>query len=110
MALRQSASLTGLHQWSGGKEGMLSRGTYPEAPLKLARVWRDEARSGLAAGTDPSEQRKADKAAHAVMAKLYAWPLPGFPALAPLSMLRANGTPAWRRAGQPGTQARCWRC
>ena len=48
-----------LRYWSGGKEGMLSLGTYPDVPLKLARERRDEARSALAAGIDPSEQRKA---------------------------------------------------
>jgi integrase len=45
----------------GGKEGMLSLGTYPEVPLTLARQRRDEARAQIAAGTDPSEQRKATK-------------------------------------------------
>lgn len=45
----------------GGKEGMLSLGTYPDVPLALARQRRDEARALIAAGTDPSEQRKATK-------------------------------------------------
>ncbi len=58
-----------LRYWSGGKEGMLSLGTYPDVPLKLARARRDEARSALAAGTDPSEQRKADKVAQAFKAE-----------------------------------------
>ena len=69
-----------LRYFSGGKEGMLSLGTYPDVPLKLARERRDEARAALAAGTDPSEQRKADKAAQAMKAesaRLAAAGLPG---------------------------------
>ena len=63
-----------------GREGMLSLGTYPDVPLKLARERRDQARSALAAGTDPSEARKADKVAQAVKmesARLAAAGLPG---------------------------------
>jgi integrase len=54
-----------LRYWNAGKEGMLSLGTYPDVPLKLARARCDEARIALASGIDPSEQRKADKAATA---------------------------------------------
>lgn len=46
-----------------GKEKRLSLGTYPEVSLKLARERRDEARKLLAKGIDPSENRKATKAA-----------------------------------------------
>ncbi len=46
-----------------GKEKLLSLGTYPEVSLKDARERRDEARKLLAAGVDPSENRKATKAA-----------------------------------------------
>ena len=69
-----------LRFWSGGKEGMLSFGTYPDVPLKLARERRDKARATLAAGTDPGEQRKADKAAQALKvesARMAAAGLPG---------------------------------
>lgn len=48
-----------------GKEKLLSVGTYPEVSLKLARERRDEARRLLAEGIDPSEHRKAIKAADA---------------------------------------------
>jgi len=48
-----------------GKEKRLSLGTYPDASLKEARAARDEARKLLAAGVDPSEHRKASKAASA---------------------------------------------
>lgn len=41
-----------------GAEKMLSFGTYPEVPLKLARERRDEARAQVAACTDPSAHRK----------------------------------------------------
>jgi integrase len=44
-----------------GKEKLLSLGRYPEITLKDARFKRDDARRLLAGGTDPSEQRKAEK-------------------------------------------------
>lgn len=47
----------------GGKEKLLSLGTYPEVPLKDARQRRDDARKLLADGTDPGENRKTVKAA-----------------------------------------------
>ncbi|MCH8041891.1 MAG: integrase arm-type DNA-binding domain-containing protein [Nitrospinae bacterium] len=47
----------------GGKEKRLSLGVYPDVSLKGARERRDEARKLLANGTDPSENRKAKKAA-----------------------------------------------
>lgn len=46
-----------------GKEKRLSLGTYPDIGLKAARDRRDEARKLLAAGLDPSAERKAEKAA-----------------------------------------------
>lgn len=52
----------------GGKEKMLSLGTFPEISLASAREKRIEARSLVAAGTDPSQQRKADKLASEVSA------------------------------------------
>jgi integrase len=51
-----------------GKEKRLSLGTYPDTSLKDARERRDQARKLLAAGTDPSDERKADKAARKVAA------------------------------------------
>jgi integrase len=48
-----------------GKEKRLSLGTYPEVSLKAAREKRDDARKLLAGGVDPSENRKASKAARA---------------------------------------------
>ena len=47
----------------GGKEKRLALGAYPAVTLKDAREKRDEARKLLAAGVDPAEQRKAEKAA-----------------------------------------------
>lgn len=52
-----------------GKEKRLSFGTYPEVGLKEARDRRDEARKLVAAGTDPSEARKAAKVAKAARAE-----------------------------------------
>lgn len=44
-----------------GKEKLLSLGTYPDVPLRLARERRDEARRALARGIDPGAKRKAAK-------------------------------------------------
>lgn len=44
-----------------GKARMLSLGVYPEISLVVARKRRDEARSQLQSGLDPSLQRKAEK-------------------------------------------------
>lgn len=65
--LRLDVQPTGAAWWRlryrhAGKEGMLSLGTYPEVGLALARERRDDMRRQLAAGVDPSGQRKADKA------------------------------------------------
>ncbi len=48
-----------------GKEKRLSLGVYPDVSLKDARERRDTARKLLADGTDPSENRKAQKSARA---------------------------------------------
>ncbi|WP_042269936.1 tyrosine-type recombinase/integrase [Paraburkholderia heleia] len=45
-----------------GKEKLLALGVYPTVSLKDARDRRDEARKKLAAGYDPGEARKAEKA------------------------------------------------
>ncbi|MDD2864820.1 MAG: tyrosine-type recombinase/integrase [Methylococcales bacterium] len=45
----------------GGKRKTLALGVYPETSLKQARDKRDDARSQLADGIDPSEIRKTDK-------------------------------------------------
>ena len=47
----------------GGKEKRLALGVYPDVKLKDARDSRDAARNLLAKGTDPSENRKAQKSA-----------------------------------------------
>ena len=49
----------------GGKRKTISIGVYPDTGLKAARDKADEARQLVAAGTDPSDVRKADKAAQA---------------------------------------------
>ena len=46
-----------------GKRNTLSLGTYPDTGLADAREKRDAARKLLAAGVDPGEHRKAEKAA-----------------------------------------------
>jgi len=45
-----------------GREKLLSLGIYPAKSLKAARMAREDAKEQLAAGIDPSEQRKSDKA------------------------------------------------
>jgi integrase len=52
----------------GGKEKLLSLGTYPDVSLAKARQKRDQARELLADGTDPSQHRKAAKQARAGLA------------------------------------------
>ncbi len=47
-----------------GKEKLLSIGAYPEITLKGARLKRDEARSDLAMGIDPSTKKQAAKQSH----------------------------------------------
>lgn len=49
----------------GGKEKLLSLGTYPEVSLKEAREKRDEARKLVAKGQCPSEARKTCEAQQA---------------------------------------------
>src|SRR5258706_12316697 len=44
-----------------GKEKRLSLGTFPDTGLKAAREARNNARKQLAAGVDPSADRKAEK-------------------------------------------------
>lgn len=61
-------STTGSKYWRyryrcAGKPNMISLGEYPAVTLAEARARRDEARRLLAAGVDPSEQRKAGKRA-----------------------------------------------
>lgn len=46
-----------------GKEKLLALGVYPETTLAEARRARDNARTLLAQGIDPSEEKKAQKAA-----------------------------------------------
>lgn len=48
-----------------GKERRLSLGTYPEVSLAEARERRDKARKLVAAGVDPSQERKRERAAQA---------------------------------------------
>ena len=46
-----------------GKRNTLSLGTYPDVGLADARQRHADARKMLAAGVDPGEQRKAERAA-----------------------------------------------
>ncbi|QNN47044.1 integrase arm-type DNA-binding domain-containing protein [Thermomonas brevis] len=56
----------------GGKEKMLSLGTYPAVGLQDARDRRDEARRLVASGTDPSAKRQTDKdASHKAAANTF---------------------------------------
>ena len=55
----------------GGKEKRLAFGVYPDTSLKDARDKREEARKQLAQGIDPSETRKAMKAAQTAEADTF---------------------------------------
>jgi len=64
--LHLEARPTGAGWWRfryqfGGKEQMLSLGTYPDVSLALARQRRDDARKQVAGGVDPSILRKSQK-------------------------------------------------
>ncbi|HEY0959740.1 MAG TPA: Arm DNA-binding domain-containing protein [Novosphingobium sp.] len=52
----------------GGKELQLTIGTYPEVSFSTARKRRDEARELLAAGKDPSVEKKRSKVAEVISA------------------------------------------
>lgn len=83
--LRLDVQPTGSGWWRlryrfGGKEGMLSLGTYPEVGLALARERRDEARRLIAAGIDPSAARKAEKSKKAAEAEVTRRAEAGLPA------------------------------
>jgi len=52
----------------GGKEKLLSVGTYPDVTLRAARERRDDARKLLASGVDPGESRKAERQARLLAA------------------------------------------
>jgi hypothetical protein len=60
----------GAHGWRldytiHGRRKTLSLGTYPDTGLKAARTKADQARELVAAGVDPSDQRKEAKAERA---------------------------------------------
>ena len=74
----------------GGKQNMLGLGSFPEVSLAMARERRHDARKLIAAGTDPSQQRKAEKAA-AAMATANTF---GALAAEHLARLEENGTAA----------------
>jgi hypothetical protein len=45
----------------GGRENMMTLGSFPTVPLAEARRKRDEAKKLLAAGISPSQQKRAEK-------------------------------------------------
>jgi integrase len=82
--LHLEARPTGAGWWRfryrfGGREGMLSLGVYPDTPLALARQRRDDARKLIAAGVDPSAERKGEKAERAAAAEARAYAEAGIP-------------------------------
>jgi integrase len=69
-----------LRYWLASRENRLSLGTYPAVTLAEARKRRDDARTLIASGGDPSQARKADKIAEAARVeanRLAAEGLPG---------------------------------
>ena len=61
LAKANGARLWRLKYRFGGKEKLLSFGSYPEVSLKKARDKRDKAREELADGLDPSQLRKTNQ-------------------------------------------------
>ena len=53
----------------GGRENMMALGAFPTTPLAEARTKRDQAKRLIAAGTDPSNQKKLDKISAATAAQ-----------------------------------------
>lgn len=80
----------------GGKEKLLALRVYPEVSLKEARERRDEARRLLAAGRDPSAERKAARLLEGTQAERRQATLS--------SMWRALTLPGKRPGGPRGTQ------
>ncbi|MCI1191600.1 integrase arm-type DNA-binding domain-containing protein [Calidifontimicrobium sp. SYSU G02091] len=82
--LHLEARPTGVGWWRfryrfGGREAMLSLGVYPDVPLALARARRDEARRMVAAGVDPAQARKAEKAEQRRQVELLRYAEAGIP-------------------------------
>ncbi len=81
-----------------GKRKTLSLGTYPDTGLADARDKRDEARKLLAAGIDPSEQRKAvklageERAANSFAVIAEEWLAKQAATMAPATMAKARWT------------------
>jgi integrase len=74
----------GSHGWRfdyryHGKRKMLSLGTYPDTSLALARRKADAARELVAEGFDPSQRRKAEKAAYTQASEAAALEAQGLP-------------------------------
>ena len=65
----------------GGKRKTLSIGVYPDTGLKAARNKADEAQELVAAGTDPSDVRKASKAQQTKVLKAHRRIADGLPAV-----------------------------
>jgi integrase len=61
LLITESSKLWRFRYRFGGKENMLSLGTFPEVSIADARAKRDDARKLLAKGENPSQQRKLDK-------------------------------------------------
>lgn len=64
-------AVTGSRSWRlkyrhGGKEKLLTLGTYPKVSLRAARVGRDEAKLMLGDGRDPGAEKKLKRAGLAV--------------------------------------------
>ena len=71
-----------LRFYTGGKEAMLSLGTYPEVPLKAARSKREEMREQQAAGVNlkvarKEERREQAKEAEEARYRVEGTPIPG---------------------------------
>src|SRR6202790_3186828 len=68
MVMPHGSKLWRLRYRFGGKQNMLTLGSFPEVSLASARSKKDDARKLLAEGKDPSQQKKLDKIAAATAA------------------------------------------
>ena len=96
----------------GGKEKRISLGVYPDVSLKEVRRRREVARQLLAREIDPSEHRKAQKAAKSngrpTISKL--WPGNGSSSILPTGprVTPAGSSAGWSGISSPGWETNPW--
>lgn len=72
VARPDGAALWRFRYWLAGREGLCGLGTFPDTGLALARTKAEELRRLVAAGADPAEHRKDERAQRAAQAEAQA--------------------------------------